>query len=1299
MRVKTELIQYLQSKCKTDDENILLETRLVRVAVEGLGEVSVLEKQLDEANDLLSLKPTLAKKLNDKIKSLQAEIEVLRSDTKVNELERKVQKLEAELKQSYATKNFTLRDGLLEIEKNYRDFIHQSEDVEELWGEIMHLLAEDREGLPPTSHNRRPRHRQSGEAGHGGSLSRPPPTVVGSVVKWSTVTLDPHAVLQQGPMVPPGDGDQHGTVHDQVVKYQEAGVGFSLPVDLAVAGVQMRGAGSQQHDSSRTWNPNILVPHIIHRDEPDARSLEIAPDTILASGQGSTAAVQETRGMYSSMMPPMSSMPASPLRPVNLFPNGVDASYLQQQADVMSACVAQLRELYSSVTHSSASTTHHGHRLPTNSDKDVDLKPNDGSVDSRRSPDARYFDNQAEELQVSLQELLKLYSDLGTWAASNASHPGPSTSAAAARRAADASYFTCKAEAVLSSIEHLRVLYSQQQDSSSTRPEAGRDPAVAETLDPSSGSVLDEVTCSQATASLNLKGEHLVANEGGAVPISRSFAVQAQRLVQIVAALKQSIETPSGYASPILPFPPLSSALPGSSACRVRNSSISGSAGTIGLSNRQGGKPLLLPTEPLVSLFGAFMAQMALQGEYPIGRGSSQKRTDEDQEEGNEVQAVSYMEQQRKRRRRKKKKATGAGGVPVQDDVEKGRNSYGGVTELTSKQMSVMINNQPAVQSSTHGPVGAVDQSAVRYEEGATSTHHDGTSSLKEDEEEEEEEEEEVAVPTVSELTVRFQQFIQSPAGLLSLPPAQLQALLTTYKEATSASSTPGPLSPAKSAVQATPAVYAAAASGAGAAGAWRQVQQQVEAGHAETLAQDPAAAALWKDVVAIMQEAEKVVMKPGTPVFDSSGGLSQQDLYPGGLSRQDLYPGGLSRQDLYPGGLTLAGTEAASLALFFSTGSNQQAGGLSPHDSSVLPAVAMYSHVGSNQQAGGLSPHDSSVLPAVAMYSHVGEVGSLQRRDAAFGSPAVSPTADYTASWSGGHDDEQEDRMRARRPSAGDRVLQVTEGGVLSEANAVRYDDHGLMKEQDRVLEDTAQAWVTTVVASNNVSSDESIAAQGALSDGGHSKTTKKYSEHQSEIQPIDETPVHGVGESGLMENTSPDEMNNGGNKSVLSFVEPEDENSVLEELRRLNMDYAVRLAEQEEALSYITKQQRLSQESADSLQARLSSLASETAALREDNQVLTSLLVETKVLYAEQQNENMRLQQRLKRSLLSENIIRNANEDLRLKLQQDVDLLGDEVAISGNSLLSELSLQNMTPTPPPASPPSTTSHDAVKV
>ena len=40
------------------------------------------------------------------------------------------QRLEDELKQSYATKNFTVKSGLLEIEKKYRHFIYSSHDVE-----------------------------------------------------------------------------------------------------------------------------------------------------------------------------------------------------------------------------------------------------------------------------------------------------------------------------------------------------------------------------------------------------------------------------------------------------------------------------------------------------------------------------------------------------------------------------------------------------------------------------------------------------------------------------------------------------------------------------------------------------------------------------------------------------------------------------------------------------------------------------------------------------------------------------------------------------------------------------------------------------------------------------------------------------------------------------------------------------------------------------------------------------------------------------------------------------------------
>lgn len=41
-----------------------------------------------------------------------------------------VQKLEGELKQSYATKNFTLKSGLLEIEKKYRASIYGHEELE-----------------------------------------------------------------------------------------------------------------------------------------------------------------------------------------------------------------------------------------------------------------------------------------------------------------------------------------------------------------------------------------------------------------------------------------------------------------------------------------------------------------------------------------------------------------------------------------------------------------------------------------------------------------------------------------------------------------------------------------------------------------------------------------------------------------------------------------------------------------------------------------------------------------------------------------------------------------------------------------------------------------------------------------------------------------------------------------------------------------------------------------------------------------------------------------------------------------
>ncbi len=89
-----------------------------------------------QLQEQLTLKPSVAKKLNERIRSLEIELEITRNESRVDELERKVavrvlyllchvqaprqpllmtapmQKLELELKQSYATKNFTLKSGV-----------------------------------------------------------------------------------------------------------------------------------------------------------------------------------------------------------------------------------------------------------------------------------------------------------------------------------------------------------------------------------------------------------------------------------------------------------------------------------------------------------------------------------------------------------------------------------------------------------------------------------------------------------------------------------------------------------------------------------------------------------------------------------------------------------------------------------------------------------------------------------------------------------------------------------------------------------------------------------------------------------------------------------------------------------------------------------------------------------------------------------------------------------------------------------------------------------------------------------
>ncbi|KAL6764159.1 hypothetical protein V8C86DRAFT_1677915 [Haematococcus lacustris] len=144
----TELCELLKRAVTSKDgaaKTLELDTSTVNAVISALEETHSLQSQLDQLQEQLSLKPSVAKKLAEKIKALEAELATTRAASRVIDLERKVQRLEAELKQSYASKNFTLKSGLLEIEKRYRDAIYGREELEELWGEVTLLITDDKE--------------------------------------------------------------------------------------------------------------------------------------------------------------------------------------------------------------------------------------------------------------------------------------------------------------------------------------------------------------------------------------------------------------------------------------------------------------------------------------------------------------------------------------------------------------------------------------------------------------------------------------------------------------------------------------------------------------------------------------------------------------------------------------------------------------------------------------------------------------------------------------------------------------------------------------------------------------------------------------------------------------------------------------------------------------------------------------------------------------------------------------------------------------------------------------------------
>jgi hypothetical protein len=69
------------------------------------------------------------------------------SCTPIHAVYLRLQRLESELKASYATKNFTIKNGMLEIEKQYRITIESSLESQQLWHDIMNLLVRIRGAL------------------------------------------------------------------------------------------------------------------------------------------------------------------------------------------------------------------------------------------------------------------------------------------------------------------------------------------------------------------------------------------------------------------------------------------------------------------------------------------------------------------------------------------------------------------------------------------------------------------------------------------------------------------------------------------------------------------------------------------------------------------------------------------------------------------------------------------------------------------------------------------------------------------------------------------------------------------------------------------------------------------------------------------------------------------------------------------------------------------------------------------------------------------------------------------------
>ncbi|GLI62793.1 hypothetical protein VaNZ11_005541 [Volvox africanus] len=566
-----ELIKQLQDASKDSPDRVNLDRSLFDEVVANLGR---LEQALDN-------RPSLIKKLNEKIIKLEGELEILRNETRVNELEKKVQRLEGELQRSYATKNFTLKSGLLEIEKAYRDFISGSPAVQCLWDEVTLLLVEDKESMPQHILQRRNIPLRNPDA------DVPQPT-------------ESPSSLQPTPYDGAGPQTSLSYVHQQVDKFKD----YTLTPGI-----------HDLHDPNHPANLNSIssahqsfpgaIPAASLGGAPDARAGEQPVDD---RPTGLDDRLSRLREQYNDLtggataaprMEPHwgSVVPApSPLRPVSLFSTGgdgrvPDASALEACRDELSASLEQLKAMFAQYDWAptplpgATTTAVQGQQRP-----------------ERGLPDASAFSTMADSLEVSVEKLRQYFAKM-QWVPSGGL-TGDSKTAAQAPGGpvvADASYFDSQAEVILDSVQHLRRQFQ----------EAAAAAAAAAAMASGGGGGIAGFAGSTIAGSSS-------PGAGGSpaavvIPDARYFDTQADAIAASVNELLRLYER-SAVATVGLAGGAGSSKGPWGSAANEAATAIGGDGRSAVVPDVRAGEAMAeeydASVQPLVDLFSSFMAHL-----------------------------------------------------------------------------------------------------------------------------------------------------------------------------------------------------------------------------------------------------------------------------------------------------------------------------------------------------------------------------------------------------------------------------------------------------------------------------------------------------------------------------------------------------------------------------------------------------------------------------------------------------------------------------------------------------------------